>query len=271
MHDIGLRIVRDDDGEVGFEVLVGGGQGRTPMIGKTIRPFLPKPHLLSYLEAILRVYNEYGRRDNMFKARIKILVHEIGVEEFRRRVEEEWEQLRRTARSSCRRARSSASPPTSRRRRSRRCRPVSAEFEAHKREDAAFARWARVNVVPHKQPGYAIVNISLKPTGGVPGDATAEQMDAVADLADRYSFGEIRVTHEQNLTFAARPAGRPLRAVAGAGAARPGHAEHRPGHRHHRLPRPRLLQPRQRPLDPDRAADQPSASPTSPGCTTSAS
>ena len=200
VHDIGIRIVRSD-GKVGFEVLVGGGQGRTPMIGKTIRPFLPKRHLLSYLEAILRVYNEYGRRDNLFKARIKILVHEVGVEEFRRRVEEEWEFLRDSSvelpASELERIAAYFAPPQF-----ATLPPVSLEFEAHKREDAAFARWARVNLVPHRQPGYAIVNISLKPTGGVPGDATAEQMDAIADLADRYSFGEIRVTHEQNLTFA---------------------------------------------------------------------
>src|SRR5512144_1045719 len=200
VHDIGVRIVRAVDGEIGFEVLVGGGQGRTPMLGKTIRPFLPKRHLLSYLEAILRVYNEYGRRDNMFKARIKILVHEVGIEEFRRRVEEEWEffkdspvelppdELERIAAYF-------ATPPFEA------LAPVSIKFEAHKREDEAFARWARVNLVPHRQPGYAIVNLSLKPTGGVPGDATADQMDAIAELADRYSFGEIRVTHEQNLTL----------------------------------------------------------------------
>ena len=201
VHDIGVRIVRADDGEVGFEVLVGGGQGRTPMLGKTIRSFLPKPHLLSYLEAILRVYNEYGRRDNMFKARIKILVHEVGVEEFRRRVEEEWAFLKDSPvdlpPGELQRIAAYFAPP-----RFEALAPVSLEFEAHKREDAAFARWARVNLARHKQPGYAIVNISLKPTGGVPGDATAEQMDAIADLADRYSFGEIRVTHEQNLTFA---------------------------------------------------------------------
>src|SRR5512144_1908392 len=200
VHDIGVRIVRGDDGEVGFEVLVGGGQGRTPMIGKVIRPFLPKRHLLSYLEAILRVYNEYGRRDNMFKARIKILVHEVGVEEFRRRVEEEWEFFKDSPvelpPDELERIAAYFAPP-----RFVTLAPVSLEFEAHKREDEAFARWARVNLVPHRQPGYAIVNLSLKPTGGVPGDVTAEQMDAIAHLAERYSFGEIRVTHDQNLTF----------------------------------------------------------------------
>ena len=200
VHDIGVRIVRAADGEIGFEVLVGGGQGRTPMLGKTIRPFLPKRHLLAYLEAILRVYNEYGRRDNMFKARIKILVHEIGIDEFRRRVDEEWEDLKDLTvdlpPSELARIAAYFAPPAY-----ETLPPVSIDFEMHKREDADFARWARINLVAHKQPGYAIVNLSLKPTGGVPGDATAEQMDAIANLADRYSFGEIRVTHEQNLTF----------------------------------------------------------------------
>ena len=200
VHDIGVRIVRAADGEIGFEVLVGGGQGRTPMLGKTIRPCLPKRHLLAYLEAILRVYNEYGRRDNMFKARIKILVHEIGIDEFRRRVDEEWEDLKDLTvdlpPSELARIAAYFAPPAY-----ETLPPVSIDFEMHKREDADFARWARINLVAHKQPGYAIVNLSLKPTGGVPGDATAEQMEAVADLADRYSFGEIRVTHEQNLTF----------------------------------------------------------------------
>lgn len=200
VHDIGIRIVRADDGEIGYEVLVGGGQGRTPMIGKTIRAFLPKPYLLSYMEAILRVYNEYGRRDNMFKARIKILVHEVGIEEFRRRVEEEWEAIRGTPvelpEGEMQRIAGYFAPPPfaplSR---------VSAEFEQQKQADPGFALWARASLHPHKQSGYAIVNISLKPIGGVPGDASAEQMDAVADLAERYSFDEVRVTHEQNLTL----------------------------------------------------------------------
>ncbi|MBK8175348.1 MAG: nitrite/sulfite reductase [Rhodospirillales bacterium] len=200
VHDIGLRIVRDAGGEIGFEVLVGGGQGRTPMIGKVIRPFLAKAHLLSYLEAILRVYNGYGRRDNMFKARIKILVHEVGIEEFRRRVEDEWTHIKGSPvelpEGEGARIMAYFAPPS--------FKPLSATssgFEQKRRDDVAFARWSRVNLVAHKQPGYAIVNLSLKPEGGVPGDATAEQMEAIADLADRYSFGEVRVTHEQNLTF----------------------------------------------------------------------
>jgi sulfite reductase (NADPH) hemoprotein beta-component len=200
VHDIGLRMLRNDAGEVGFQVMVGGGQGRTPMIAKTIREFLPREHLLSYLEAILRVYNEFGRRDNMFKARIKILVHEIGVEEFSRRVEAEWEDLRGSPvelpAGEFERIATYFAPPDF-----KGLPAHSVEFERHRSSDRAFDQWAQVNLVRHKQPGYAIVNLSLKPTGGVPGDATTEQMLAVADLADRFSFGEIRVTHEQNLTL----------------------------------------------------------------------
>jgi sulfite reductase (NADPH) hemoprotein beta-component len=201
VHDIGIRVVRGTDGAIGYEVLVGGGQGRTPMIGKTIRAFLPKHYLLSYMEAILRVYNEFGRRDNMFKARIKILVHEVGVEEFRRRVEEEWEAIRGTSvelpEGEMQRIAAYFAPPPF-----ATLPALSFDFEQHKRTDPAFAGWARVNLYPHKQPGYAIVNISLKPIGGVPGDASADQMDAIADIAERYSFDEVRVTHEQNLTLA---------------------------------------------------------------------
>jgi sulfite reductase (NADPH) hemoprotein beta-component len=200
VHDIGVRIVRRDDGEIGFEVLVGGGQGRTPMIGKTIRDFLPKEHLLSYLEAILRVYNEYGRRDNMFKARIKILVHEVGIEEFRKRVEDEWQYLKGSPvelpHGESLRIATYFAPPAFESRPA-----VSEQFERHKREDPDFAHWSRMNLFAHKQPGYAIVNLSLKPVGGIPGDATSAQMDVVADLAERYSFDEVRITHEQNLTL----------------------------------------------------------------------
>jgi len=198
VHDIGLRIVRDAAGRVGFEVIVGGGQGRTPMVGHTIRPFLEKEYLLSYLEAILRVYNLLGRRDNMFKARIKILVHEVGAEEFTRMVEEEWEQIRGgpvdLPPGEMERILAYFAPP-----------PFEAlpaetpELDLQRRADPAFDRWVRANVVDHSRPGYAIVNISLKPEDVAPGDATAEQMDALADLADQYSFAEIRVSHEQNL------------------------------------------------------------------------
>ncbi len=198
VHDIGLRMLRDEAGEIGFEVMVGGGLGRTPMIGKTIRPFLPKRHLLSYLEAILRVYNLFGRRDNMFKARIKILVHEIGAERFAELVEEEWSQIDKSPvdlpPGEFERIAAYFAPPPF----ETLAAPVAA-FEDQKRRNPAFGNWVRTNVVPHRRPGYAIVNLSLKPVGGPPGDATAEQMDAVADLADWYSFGEVRVSHEQNL------------------------------------------------------------------------
>jgi sulfite reductase (NADPH) hemoprotein beta-component len=198
VHDIGLAIRRDDTGKVGFEVMVGGGQGRTPMIAKTIREFLPKDQLLSYLEAILRVYNLAGRRDNKYKARIKILVHELGTEAFRKQVEAEWAQLRDAGPNleAAEVARIAAffDPP--------RYEAVdSAGYQAKLFEDRIFANWVRNNVAPHKQDGYAIVSISLKPEGEAPGDATAVQMEAVADFADRYSLQEIRITHEQNLVL----------------------------------------------------------------------
>ncbi len=198
VHDIGLRMHRNAAGEAGFEVIVGGGLGRTPMIGKTIRPFLPKRHLLSYLEAILRVYNEYGRRDNLFKSRIKILVHEIGAAEMTRRVEEEWEQIRGGALDlpieTIAGIAAHFAPP------SYEPQPESVpEIDALRFSEPGFARWLKANVAPHRVPGHAIVTISLKPEGVPPGDASAAQMDAVADLADAHSHGEIRVSHEQNL------------------------------------------------------------------------
>jgi sulfite reductase (NADPH) hemoprotein beta-component len=203
LHDIGLHMRRSGNngsGEVGFEVIVGGGQGRTPVIGKTIRSFLPKQHLLSYLEAILRVYNQLGRRDNLYKARIKILVNSVGAEEFARLVEEEWAHIKDGALAlpaeEVARITAYFAPPDY-----ESLPPVTPAFEAKRLEDPAFARWVRTNVAAHKQPGYAIANISLKPEGGIPGDATAEQMDGVADLAERYSRSEIRVTHEQNLVL----------------------------------------------------------------------
>ena len=201
VHDIGLRMVRNDAGEAGFEVVVGGGQGRTPMIGHVVRAFLPVPELLTYLEAILRVYNELGRRDNLFKARIKILVHQIGPEAFTRLVEEEFAGMRREAPAvlpgaELARIRASFAPPPY-----AEPAPRAPAFEAALKSDAGFADWARTCVFAHKQPGYAIVTISLKPIGGVPGDATSRQMDTVAELADRFGFGEIRVTHEQNLVL----------------------------------------------------------------------
>jgi len=201
VHDIGLRMVRNAAGEPGFEVIVGGGQGRTPMIGYAVRAFLPVPELLTYLEAILRVYNELGRRDNLYKARIKILVHETGREEFTRLVDEEYAKMAAEAPvalpgAELARIRACFQPPAYA------ALPAeSPEYRAALASDPAFARWARASLFPHKQPGYAIVTISLKPIGGIPGDATADQMDAVAALADRFGFGEIRVTHEQNLVL----------------------------------------------------------------------
>jgi len=200
VHDIGLRMHRNEAGEIGFEVLVGGGQGRTPVIAKTIRPFLPKRHLLSYLEAILRIYNQLGRRDNLYKSRIKILVDSVGVDRFTQLVEEEWQQIRDgyldLPVAEIERIRGYFAPPP--------YRALDAhvpEYEGALRRDFRFARWVRTNVTPHKRPGYAVVTLSLKPTGGIPGDATDAQMDAVADLADRYGFGEVRVSHEQNLVL----------------------------------------------------------------------
>jgi sulfite reductase (NADPH) hemoprotein beta-component len=200
VHDIGLRMHRNEAGEIGFEVLVGGGQGRTPVIAKTIRPFLPKRHLLSYLEAILRIYNQLGRRDNLYKSRIKILGDSVGADRFTQLVEEEWQQIRDGTLdlpvAEIERIRGYFAPPPYRALDA--CVP---EYEDALRRDFRFARWVRTNVTPHKRPGYAVVTLSLKPTGGIPGDATDAQMDAVADLADRYGFGEVRVSHEQNLVL----------------------------------------------------------------------
>jgi len=200
-HDIGVILKKNDVGETGFEIIIGGGQGRTPMIAQTVREFLPRHDLLSYLEAIMRIYNLMGRRDNIFKAKLKILVYKLGIDEMQKLVEEEWNQIKdgplKLPQAEIDRVAAHFAPPP--------FETVESDpraFDIHKFESLAFARWARTNVAAHKQPGYAIVNLTLKPTGGVPGDATAEQMDAVADLADRYSLGEIRVTHEQNLVFA---------------------------------------------------------------------
>ncbi|HWP01482.1 MAG TPA: nitrite/sulfite reductase [Methylococcus sp.] len=199
-HDIGLHLVRGGSGEVGFEVLVGGGLGRTPMIGKTIRPFLAKKDLLSYLEAILRIYNRFGRRDNKFKARIKILLKEIGVERFTQQVEEEWSHIRDRLTldaAEIERVQKQFSMPS--------YRPdlaTSREWERRAAVDRNFAAWVQHNTLPHKVEGYRIVFLSLKSRDRAPGDMTDQQMDAVADLSDRFSFGEIRVTHTQNLVFA---------------------------------------------------------------------
>ena len=199
IHDIGLRLHRNAEGEIGFEVLVGGGLGRTPFIGKTIKPYVAGRDLLSYVEAILRVYNQYGRRDNIYKARIKILVHELGIEKFAAEVEEEWRAMGDSALTLddavIEEVRSRFSYPIYEKL------PHMPEELKKAAHDGVFERWRRNSVFTHKVQGYAIVTLSLKPVGGPPGDATADQMDAVADLADKYSFGEIRVGHEQNLAL----------------------------------------------------------------------
>ena len=201
LHDIGIVIVRNDKGETGYEVHVGGGQGRSPFIAKKITNFVPAEKLLAYLEAVMRVYNMLGRRDNSYKARIKILVHETGETEMRRLVDEEFERIDASQMLSLPEAeldRISAyfAPPNYENL------PAQSEaFEAAKGSNAEFNHWVKTNLVPHKTPGYGIVNISLKPIGGIPGDATDVQMDVIADLAERYALDEVRVTHEQNLVL----------------------------------------------------------------------
>jgi sulfite reductase (NADPH) hemoprotein beta-component len=198
-HDIGLYLRRGPEGALGFEVYVGGGLGRTPYIGPLIRPFLPAARLTSYLEAILRVYNRLGKRDNNNKARIKILVASLGAEEFARQVEAEWEKIGPEADLpdvELARIRGAFAPVVF-----EALPPRSEVFEAAKAADPAFARFARNNLRPHKKPGYSIVEVALKATGETPGDASADQMDAVADIAERWGSGDIRVTHEQNLVL----------------------------------------------------------------------
>ncbi len=201
VHDIGLHVVRNAAGEVGFKVIVGGGLGRTPIVGAVIREFLPTVHLLSYLDAILRVYNRYGRRDNKYKARIKILVKAMTPAAFAAKVEAEWAHLKdgpmTLTGAEIERMASFFTVPAYE------ALPAEdAEFLRLQAENKAFARWVERNVFKHKQPGYAAVTLSLKATGIAPGDATDKQLDGVADLADQYSFGEVRVSHEQNLILA---------------------------------------------------------------------
>jgi len=201
VHDIGLEAVKNEAGDLGFRVSVGGGLGRTPIVGSFINEFLPWQHLLSYLDAILRVYNRYGRRDNKFKARIKILVKALTPEVFAERVDAEWAHLK-------------DGPTTLTEAEVQRVSKffVDPEYKALEDQSAAlaqldaehpgFARWRQRNVVAHKKPGYAAVTLSLKSTGVAPGDVTDKQLDAIADLADRYSFGEVRNSHEQNMILA---------------------------------------------------------------------
>ncbi|AVH41534.1 nitrite/sulfite reductase [Agrobacterium tumefaciens] len=198
VHDIGLHLKKNDKGEIGFAVYVGGGQGRTPMIAKKIRDFLPEEDLLSYTTAIMRVYNLHGRRDNKYKARIKILVHETGAEELARQVEVEFAELKNTELklpdADIAAITAYFAPPALK------DRPEGWESLARwKRADEGFARFVEQNVAPHKHPDYGMVTISLKPIGGIPGDATDEQMELVADIAAEYAFDEIRISHEQNI------------------------------------------------------------------------
>jgi sulfite reductase (NADPH) hemoprotein beta-component len=200
VHDIGLRMHRNEQGEIGFEVLVGGGLGRTPYIGQTIRKWLAPEHLLSYVESILRIYNMHGRRDNIHKARIKIIVNQMGIDKYRELVEQDFEYTKDSALKvpdeEIARIDAYFAPPQY-----ETLEDEGATLAKIRAGDRAFDRWVRGNVVEHKVPGYAIVNLSLKAPGKAPGDITADQMDAVADLADRYSLGEIRVSHRQNLVL----------------------------------------------------------------------
>ncbi len=198
VHDIGLQLTRNDAGETGFLVFVGGGLGRTPMIGRKVRDYLPEEDLLAYSEAILRVYNRYGRRDNKYKARIKILVHETGLEELKADIEAEFEKIRygvlRLPDEEVRRIEAYFAPPP--------LEVLSIEdsaFEARKASDPAFAQFALNNLNPHRVPGHTSLTISMKPIGGIPGDVSDAQMDVIADLAERYGHDEIRISHEQNV------------------------------------------------------------------------
>lgn len=200
-HDIGIQVLKNDAGEIGFDVYVGGGLGRTPMVGKKIRDFISLDDLLPYLVAILRAYNLEGRRDNKYKARIKILVHETGVDEFKAKVEKIFDGLEKDKLTApageIERIQGFFTLPDYQ---AAEANPET--FTKARSENAAFDSWVKRNVAAHKQAGYAIANISLKPIAGIPGDATDEQMNLVADLAEKYSFGEIRVSHEQNLVLA---------------------------------------------------------------------
>lgn len=203
VHDIGLQLLKNADGETGFKVYVGGGLGRTPVIGSAIRDFLPEQHILTYLEAILRIYNQLGRRDNKYKARIKILVRALGPEVFAAKVEQEWQHLKDSPSTltlaEIERAKGFFTQPAYE---TVNDAALSAELEKHAEQETAFKHWLARNVRPHKIPGYAAVTVSLKPAGIAPGDITDQQLEQLADLAEQYSFGEIRTTHEQNVVLA---------------------------------------------------------------------
>ncbi|MGH1486178.1 MAG: nitrite/sulfite reductase [Cellvibrionaceae bacterium] len=203
VHDIGLQVIKNDRGEVGFRVLVGGGLGRTPVIGSVVKAFLPEQHLLTYLDAILRVYNLLGRRDNKYKARIKILVKAMGVEAFTAKVDEEWSHLKdgpaTLTQDEINRAQSFFTAPQYD---TINDNPAQADLSALAADNIAFDKWLTRNTFEHKIAGYRAVILSLKPTGVAPGDITDSQLDTIADLADKYSFGEARTTHEQNIVLA---------------------------------------------------------------------
>ncbi|WP_394808665.1 nitrite/sulfite reductase [Nitrosomonas sp.] len=200
-HDIGLSVTKNARGEIGFRVLVGGGLGRTPIIGSEICEFMPGQHILTYVESILRIYNQYGRRDNKYKARIKILVKALGIDEFKRQVEADWVDLKdgpgTLISEEVSRATTFFTDPAY-----EKLTDHDSQLNEFKADSRSFSNWMLRNVKAHRVPGYAIVVLSLKKPGSVPGDATAEQMEAIADLADRYSFGELRITHKQNLVLA---------------------------------------------------------------------
>ena len=201
VHDIGVNIIRNAEGQIGYRILVGGGLGRTPIVGEEIRSFLPEEDLLTYLDAVIRVYNQFGRRDNKYKARIKILVKALGVERMAELVEAEWERIKngdsKLTAAELERVKKHFTAPAY-----KALSDEPAELTSARAENAAFARWLQRNVRAHKQAGYAIVTLTLKQKGTPPGDVTAEQMDQIAMLADKYSFGEIRSTHQQNLVLA---------------------------------------------------------------------
>lgn len=201
VHDVGVYLVANEGGEIGFRVLAGGGQGRTPIIGSVICDWLPKKHLLSYLEAVLRIYNRFGRRDNKFKARIKILVRAMTPEKFAAAVDAEWQHLKdgpiTVTDQEIARLKSFFTEPDY-----ENFAPIDAGFEQQLADNSAFARWVQRNTHPHKRPGYRIVTLTLKQTGKAPGDATDQQMEQLADLAEQYSFGELRATHNQNIVLA---------------------------------------------------------------------
>jgi sulfite reductase (NADPH) hemoprotein beta-component len=201
VHDIGVNIIRNAEGQIGYRILVGGGLGRTPIVGEEIRSFLPEEDLLTYLDAVIRVYNQFGRRDNKYKARIKILVKALGVERMAELVEAEWERIKngdsKLTAAELERVKKHFTDPAY-----KTLSDEPAELTSARAENAAFARWLQRNVRAHKQAGYAIVTLTLKQKGTPPGDVTAEQMDQIAMLADKYSFGEIRSTHQQNLVLA---------------------------------------------------------------------